>query len=324
MRNNSAYAFVLAFASVQALFVACTSSGSKVGAGGADSGAEKPDSGGPDAGAQAAGCTDATPFVGGAVVANRTLTKACSPYAISSAINVDGNATLTIEAGVTLNFAQNLVVNVGAQSAAKLVANGTAASPIKFTSANSTPGAGDWEGIKFWGGVMNGSSISYSTLDYCGQSASACIHGQGGVKTGRVTVDHATISHIGNGANGIQEDDVASNFTISNCTFNNVPNTQTQRYAISVLAPSFAGIDSTNTFNAGAMIELAGDAVSATTDWRNPGAPVAVTSKVSLDGATAPVLTIAAGTTFKFARGTSFDVGYSSGGNLKANETATT
>jgi hypothetical protein len=266
-------------------------------------------------------CTMTTPFTGGAVDSNLTLTKACSPYTITDGISVNGNATLTIEAGATLRFDPTVGIWIGYNTAAKLVAVGTAANPITFTSSNTTPSAGDWDGITLWSSTMGGTQIAYANLDYCG-SSSACILGSG-VKAGRVSIDHVTINHVGPGYNGIDEGNSDSNFTISNCTFSNIPTAPTQQYAISVEAPSFAGIDSTNTFNGGAMIELAGGDISVSTDWKNPGSTVtiAVTSGLSLGGATTPILTIAAGSVFKFASDTDFWVGYSDAGNLKVNGT---
>jgi hypothetical protein len=269
-------------------------------------------------------CAESPKFSGGDVTANRTLSKACSPYDITDSIYVDGNAILTIEPGVTLRFEttsqSDIALHVGNNGAGQLVAKGTATDPIVFTSPTS--GAGDWAGIALWGGTMTGTSIAYATVDYCGQGGRACINGEGGVKPARVTIDHVTIDHVGSGSNAIQEGDADSNFTISNCTFKNVPTTPTQQYAISVSAASFAGIDSTNTFN-GNIVELAGDTVSATTTWKNPGTPVIVTSDLYLDGTPAPILNIAAGTAFRFAQNKRFAVAYGNGGNLKVNGTAT-
>ena len=266
-------------------------------------------------------CTITPRFTGGPVNADLTLSKDCSPYAIAENITVNGNATLTIEAGATLSFDPDVGIWISYSTAAKLVAVGTAASPIVFTSTNTTPTAGDWSGIVLWGNTMGGTQIAYATLDYCGSSYS-CIHGIG-VKPNRVTVDHVAIGHVGPGADGIQEDNADSNFAISNSTFSNITATPTQQYAISVQAPSFAGIDSTNTFNGGAMIELAGGTVAVTTDWKTPGTTVAATSDLRVEGTTTPILTIPAGGTFKFASGTSFWIGYAGAGNLKVNGTQT-
>ena len=267
-------------------------------------------------------CTTTTPFTGGDVTANLTLTKACSPYLIGTGINVGSNAILTIEAGVTLKFDPDQYLTIGSSGAGKLVANGTATSPIIFTSSNITPGAGDWLGIQLWAGTMTGTSISYATLDYCGQANGACIFGEVGVQPNRVAIDHVTIAHVGAKANGIQEDDEASNFSISNSTFSNISATPNQQYAISVQAPSFAGIDSTNTFNGGAMIQLDGGTVAVSTNWKDPGTHVAVTHELSLGGTTSPILTIAAGSYFMFASDITFTVGYSDAGNLKVNGTS--
>ena len=86
-------------------------------------------------------CTELTKCSGGAVTTDRTLSKACSPYTIATDINVNGNATLTIEPGVTLRFASDRVLSIGSSTAAKIAAIGTAAAPIVFTSSNATPGA---------------------------------------------------------------------------------------------------------------------------------------------------------------------------------------
>ena len=126
---------------------------------------------------------------------------------------------------------------------------------------------------------------------------------------------------MGPDTNAITEKDTDSNFAISNCTFKGIPSAQ---YAISVDGESFAGIDSTNTFN-GSSIELRGGDISATTTWKNPGETVVVvvTSDLSVDGAPAPTLTIAAGTQFSFVQQTGIEVGYGKGGILKIAGTAT-
>jgi hypothetical protein len=265
-------------------------------------------------------CTMTTPFTGGNVTADLTLPAACSPYTIKTDIRVDGNATLTIEAGAILRFQPDTRIWIGYSSAAKIVAVGTAASPITFTSANVTPGAGDWAGITFWSGTMNGNNLAYAKFDYCGSNGDACILGSG-AKANRVAIDHVTIAHVGAGSNGITEKDTDSNFAISNCTFNNIPAAPTQQYAISVEAPSFAGIGTTNTYN-GAMIELAGGTVSTTTDWKNLGTTVAVTDDLRLEGPSTPALTIEAGSIFKFAAGLQFWIGYSDSGSLIVKGTA--
>jgi hypothetical protein len=158
--------------------------------------------------------------------------------------------------------------------------------------------------------------------DYCGSNGDACLIGAG-VKPNRVTADHVIFAHVGAGSNAIWQKDKDSNFVISNCTFSDIPNTPTQQYAISVYAQSFAGIDSTNVFNGNAMVELMGGAISTATSWKNLGTVVAVTDDLDIGGAATPTLTIAAGSTFKFAADYGIALGYSNPGSLVLAGTAT-
>ena len=267
-------------------------------------------------------CTMTKAFTGGNVTADLTLTAACSPYTIKADIRVDGNATLTIEAGAVLRFQPDTKIWIGYSTAGKIIAVGTATSPITFTSANTTPGAGDWAGIVLWSNTMNGTTLAYAKFDYCGSNGDACILGEG-AKPNRVSIDHVTIADVGSTSDAIWEKDVDSSFAISNCTFNDISTTPTQQYAISVYAPSFAAIDTTNTFSNNAMIQLMGGTVSTNTTWKSLGTTIAVTKDLRIEGASTPTLTIAAGSTFKYAADTRVWIGYSNPGSLIVNGTAT-
>jgi hypothetical protein len=265
--------------------------------------------------------TTCVAFNGGDVTAalfpnGLTLTKACSPYVIStvSGINVSGNGVLTIEAGATLKFDVNTPIAVGQSGQGKLVANGTALDPITLTS-DVTPQqtAGDWYGIQFYSGTVSGSKLSYTKVDYAGGNFDASIVGYTGVGANLVTLDHVTVDHVGDGSNGIMEQDPMSNFVITNSTFAGIP---AGNYPISVQAPSFAGIGAGNTVAAGAMVELAGGTIGTTTVWTNPSIPIAVTSDLNIDGASTPSLTLGAGINLKFADGIALGVGNTAGGKL--------
>jgi hypothetical protein len=251
-------------------------------------------------------------FVGGVVVADLTLTKACSPYTISDFIEVNDGAVLTIEPGVTLAFEGGLGLDVGASSVGKLVAVGTAQNPIIFTSSSNPPLPGDWRAIHLWDGTMAGTQIAYAKLDYCGADRNGCIVGDG-VQANLVTLDHLTIGHVGPDSNGILEYDTYSNFIITNSIFSDIAS---DRYAISVQAPSLAGIGTTNTFIGGAMIEVSGGTISATTSWADPGTTIAVTDNLFVEGPDSPVLTLGPGMTFAFDTSLEFAVGFAFPGKL--------
>ncbi len=94
---------------------------------------------------------DATVGVVGTQWTNRTFTAAGSPYTVAGDLTVGAGVTVTIEAGVTFNFANSDQMAAGAdvaraelQVAGTLVADGTAAQPITLTSGNA---AGSWYGV---------------------------------------------------------------------------------------------------------------------------------------------------------------------------------
>ena len=76
-------------------------------------------------------------------------------------IDVDNNATLTINPGTRVQIASGVSITV--QSGAHLIADGTSADPITLTSAKATPSAGDWDGIR----VCDGGPSSQTQFDYC-------------------------------------------------------------------------------------------------------------------------------------------------------------
>lgn len=85
----------------------------------------------------------------------------------------NGLATLTIDPGVTLKFKKGGVLYVdsangtGAATGA-LVAVGTAARPIVFTSAEAVPAAGDWLGLSFGSVAAATTQVKFATVEYAG------------------------------------------------------------------------------------------------------------------------------------------------------------
>jgi len=258
---------------------------------------------------------------GGTVKSTASWVNPGTPIVVTSTFRVEGDASpiLTLAPGTIMQFDADVALWIGYNGAGQLVAEGTAAAPIVMTSKAVRPGPGDWEGVQLWDGTANGTKLAYLKLDYCGAPTSGCIHATSGVKSDRVTIDHVTIDHVGAQANGIVEEGTDSRFKITNCTFP-AGAIQAGQYAIYVFAPSFSTIGTTNTF-AGAMIDLDGGDIVTTTDWSNPGTPVAVTSEIRVQGVTTPVLSIAAGTVFKFGADTYLWVGYGSPGKLVTNGT---
>src|SRR5262245_55760209 len=90
--------------------------------------------------------TDCPPSLAGAETVSRVITKDCGVVPVTADYSIDG-ATLTLEAGATLAFAEGAELSVGYYEAAKLVVKGTAEAPVTFTtSADKVPGV--WKGVR--------------------------------------------------------------------------------------------------------------------------------------------------------------------------------
>jgi hypothetical protein len=90
------------------------------------------------------------------VFADTTLTPDGNPYLVTGETHVGNNATLTVKPGVEFRFAGGTSLTIDGGS--KLIAEGTADQPIKFTSSAASPKAGDWRGLYIDG---------IASLDHC-------------------------------------------------------------------------------------------------------------------------------------------------------------
>jgi flagellar hook assembly protein FlgD len=132
-------------------------------------------------------------------------------WVLTGPVGVGASATLTVDAGTVVEFGNGnyLVVN------GTLMAAGTSASPISFTSASATPGAGDWGFVSFTAGA-SASQLSYVTFQYGGG------WGWGGmvfVQGSSPTFDHVTIAS--SSSIGLYMNVSGGAPTISNSTFSN-------------------------------------------------------------------------------------------------------
>ncbi len=103
-----------------------------------------------------------------------TLDSSCV-WMVTDTVVVGGPSSpvLTISPGTQIQFiaqpagAFTLALQVGVEEPGALVANGTNAAPIVFTSASASPSAGDWGGIVV-GPQSGGTTINYARIEYAG------------------------------------------------------------------------------------------------------------------------------------------------------------
>lgn len=99
--------------------------------------------------------------VSGSISVDTTWTCAESPYIVVGDVFVENGVTLTIEPGVTVEFKNDTTLTINGT----IMAQGDETDMITFTSNNSNPQSGDWEGIEF-NYAGSGSIISYSRIEY--------------------------------------------------------------------------------------------------------------------------------------------------------------
>jgi hypothetical protein len=115
-------------------------------------------------------------ILSGRITADRTL-KAAYVYTLRDLVYVTNGATLTIEPGTVINGEKNtrgaLIITRGC----KIIANGTAASPIVFTSDQASPQRGDWAGIVILGRART--NASYNGTPGLGEAEGGINNGDG-------------------------------------------------------------------------------------------------------------------------------------------------
>jgi hypothetical protein len=148
--------------------------------------------------------TVAGPVLSGTIAANTLLTATNSPYTVTSTLTIASGATVTVQPGVTLQIASG--ANITVANGGRLIAEGTAASPILFTRS----GGANWGQIIINGAVGSPESrIAYARIEFNGGNPAI------NVNAGTVVLDHLT---FGNTALSYIHVDGAS-FVISHCEF---------------------------------------------------------------------------------------------------------
>ncbi len=145
----------------------------------------------------------------GPVFSNTAWDIAGSPYIVKCGIVVKAGAMLTIDPGVEVLFNGAYFIRV--EDGGGLIAEGTEADMITFTSNQAAPAGGDWGGIEYQAGSLG--RLIYCNIEYAGYGGLGGIH----VANNGTIIDHCKISHCYGGLGGISAY-YADNLQISNNT----------------------------------------------------------------------------------------------------------
>ncbi len=248
------------------------------------------------------------------IIADESWAPSGNPHIVTGAIGIAGGATLTILPGCIVQFEPNADAGIGVgwqPTTGALVAVGTLADPILFTSRAAVPQRGDWRGLSFYGGILETTHLSYCTIEYTGYDGGAAVYVAWGAA---LSMDHCTIRHAGRCGITYDHAGYVEQFhhnTITTCA--DYPlETEPEYVRYLGVANSFTGNDPGKD-----KILLYSGVVVTSGTWHNQGVPYELAPLNDGDGiwitpteGTPAILTIEPGTTIRFSEGAQLMVGY--------------
>jgi hypothetical protein len=211
-----------------------------------------------------------------------------SPYFVTADIVVPAGQTLTIEAGVQLQFTN---VNIGGYVDGTLIAHGTSGNPILFTSDKAIKQPGQWRVLYFRSGAGSNSVLENCIVE-CAASA--------GGYTENIRVDSPAAPLLTNctirlaSGNGLTL--FGADARVQNCVFNNNTN-----FAIAMSADSLPALRGNSaSANGKNAIGLFGVNISRSGTWVRDDIPYTIYQEAVVNNGV--TLTIEAGTVVQFER----------------------
>ncbi len=253
--------------------------------------------------------TDCPKSLSGRESVDRVITKACGVVPVTGTYKVDG-ATLTLEAGASLSFADGAELSVGYYEPAKLIVNGTAAEPVTFTtSGDKAPGV--WKGVRLHSKAAR-SSVTGLVLEYAGDRNGALK-----IDAEDVIVRETRVQHIKEA--GIVAGKEASFKEFSDNKFVDVG-----RVAMRLPANVVSGLGIGNEYSDSARVVVTAGSIESDAHWAAQDTAFVINGEVKVngkDGARA-TLELDPGTRLEFDGDARFSVGYYAEASFRAKGTA--
>ena len=232
------------------------------------------------------------------------------PYVITqSYVEIDDNAEVTIEPGVTIAMGEDSYISVGYTSSGKLTAVGTEEKPITFTSNAKDKAAGDWGEIRFYEYASKSSALKYCNLEYSGAHDNGAVY----LYYTKIAIDSCTITN--SSSYGVL---AHSESSFTSFTGNVIKDNELCPVRCSAAAAGAIAAD--NELDA-LGVEINSYELTEKVTWVNLKVPFTIkASYLEIDDGGS--LTIEPGVTVQFAENSYLSVGYISEGKLVAEGTA--
>jgi hypothetical protein len=233
---------------------------------------------------------------------------------IDADIEVGADGSLTLEKGVTLRFRSGKSLNVGGT----LLAKGAADALVTLTSAESTPGAGDWEGVVFHRATSAttsppASALAHAHISYAGPKSTsswsaACVTVLEGMS---VEITDSTIEHCKSAGVAQQKAGPGIQAFSHDILHDNGTSVDVDASVVSLLRDDTLGDP----------IRVTGT-IGASQKWQALGVPVVVAGTLAVESASKSdspaILELADGTTLRFLRDARLRVGSTGPGAIVA------
>jgi len=256
-------------------------------------------------------------FKGGDVDSSLILSALCSPYTIEESIEVRDDAVLTIEPGTELRFDMGKRLLVGGRNDSKLVARGTAVAPIVFTAKTPAAGArGQWRGIFFGQHTLTGSVIEHAKVSFGGESG---LEQRGCITIKRGPANVLAIRNV------IFSDCAQAGLSVSGGALADIANitVKDSDFGLWFAAENIGNIKTPFEFQGVNYNRILNTEVERSATWVAQPIPWRADEGVHVQGADAPVLTLAAGIHIQFDAGHRIRVGEPENGSLMVKGSAT-
>ena len=256
---------------------------------------------------------------GGTVTADATWLAQPVAYDVSDSVEVEGvqSPVLTLREGLVLRFEQGDWLEVGGADQGGLQVHGSQDNPVVLQSTIDAAAEGSWRGIFLKSQALNDSTLDYLHILHAGQSGFGV--------SGCVTLDKPGADQFN-----------ITNSIFEKCAQSGVSAEESSHTLAKFEANTFKDMDTGLRFSPSAVGSVVGgqvyedvvnniiteDTLSEDAVWPKQDIPWDVEGRVSVEGASDPVLTIAAGTTVRFGLGDWLEVGDTEGGGLLAVGTA--